>query len=72
MTTYIKDLLERIVATFVVAYLGVALTAAPDGGVSVSGSQAALVAGLAAAGSLVKGVLAKYLGSNSDTASLTV
>lgn len=71
MTSYVKDLLERIVATFVVAYLGVALTAAPDGGISVSGSQAALVAGVAAVGSLIKGIAAKHLG-NADTASLTV
>jgi hypothetical protein len=72
MSQYIKDLLERIVATFVVAFLGAALVAAPDGGVSIDASQAALLAGVAAVGSLIKGIAAKYLTAHPETASLTV
>jgi hypothetical protein len=71
MTTYLKDLLERVVATFVMAYLGVALSSAPDGGLSIKASDAALIAGIAAVGSLIKGIAAKRLGTP-DTASLTV
>jgi drug/metabolite transporter (DMT)-like permease len=72
MSQYAKDLLERIVATFVVAFIGALVVAAPDGGVSIDAAQAAALAGVAAVASLIKGVAAKYLTSNPDTASLTV
>jgi ABC-type molybdate transport system substrate-binding protein len=64
---YVKDLVERIAATFVVAFLGVYLVA-PE---SLSNTKAAAMAGVAAAGSLIKGLLAKFLG-NPETASLVV
>jgi hypothetical protein len=65
MFTYVKDLLERIVATFALAFLTLWL-AAPS---SVDTAKAAGLAGIVAAGSLVKGLLAKFL-ATPDTASL--
>jgi len=54
--TYIRDLAERIVSTFLQAFLGgVVLTAPFDLGMW----QAAALGGVAAALSLVKGVLAR-------------
>lgn len=72
MTAFAKDLIERVVATFVVAFLGAALVAAPDGGVSIEFTEAAALAGLAAVGSLIKGIAAKFLTKNPETASLVV
>jgi len=65
--TYIKDLVERIIATFVVAFVPIYL-AAPD---SKATAWSAGLAGIAAALSFIKGVAAKFLG-NTDTASLVV
>lgn len=70
--TYIRDLAERIVSTFAVAFLGTLVT----GGWfdvahirDVSALQAAGLSAIAAVLSLVKGLVAKWV-SNRDSASL--
>lgn len=67
---YIRDLVERVVTTFVVAGAGVVVAAGPAGLVDVSMWKAAAIAGLAAVGSLIKGLAAKTVG-NPHSASLT-
>lgn len=69
MSQYVKDLLERVISTFLMAFLTVALVSAPDGGVSVEFSEQALIAGIAAVLSLVKGLVAARLAKH-GTASL--
>jgi hypothetical protein len=69
MSTYVKDLIERIVATFVMAFLAVLVTAGQTDGLNVEVGEAAVVAGIAAVASLVKGLIAKHLG---DTESASV
>lgn len=69
---YLRDLAERIVSTFVVAFLG-ALVAGGWFDLAhirdASAVQDAALAGVAAALSLVKGLAAKWV-SNRDSASL--
>jgi hypothetical protein len=64
MSPYMKDAVERVVATFVVAFLGVLGTALAAGAVKdwqgVLGSAA--LAGVIAAIDVVKVVLAKFVG----------
>lgn len=57
--TYGRDLAERTTATFVVSAAGVAVAAGPGDMFSASFWETVAVAGLAAAGSLLKGVLAR-------------
>ncbi|MDT0345910.1 holin [Streptomyces litchfieldiae] len=64
--TYLMDLAERVVATFVVSAAGVAIAAGPAGLFSASMWETAGAAGLAAAGSLLKGVLAKAVGDRNS------
>lgn len=71
MTPYLKDLLERIVRTFIVTFLGVALAAAPDGGISLELAQQAALAGTAAVGTLVLGILSKPVGNTNSAGVLT-
>lgn len=59
---YARDLAERIVATFLVAFLGVAVAAGPGDMFSATFWETAAAAGLAAVGSLVKGVLGRAVG----------
>ncbi|MBQ1166710.1 hypothetical protein KBZ21_52845, partial [Streptomyces sp. A73] len=59
----VVDLVERVLATFVVAAAGVALAAGPADMVSASFWQTMGAAGIAAAASLVKGLLAKGIGN---------
>jgi hypothetical protein len=68
MSVYMKDLLERVVWTFLTAAGGVAVAAGPAHWMEVGVWQGAAIAGLAAAGSLVKGILARGVG-NRDSAS---
>lgn len=70
--TYVRDLIERIVSTFAVAFLGTLVT----GGWfdvanirDVSALQAAGLSAIAAVLSLIKGLVAKWV-SNRDSASL--
>lgn len=67
--TYAIDLAERVATTFVVSAAGVLITA--DAGTigHVTFWQGVAAAGVAAAGSLVKGILARAFG-NKDSASL--
>ena len=66
--TYVRDLVERVVATFVVALGAVFVAAEPAGMFTVSFWEGAATAGLAAAGSLLKGLVAKFVGDR-DSAS---
>lgn len=65
-TTYAKDLAERVVWTFLVAVGSFAVMAGPAGWLDVTTWQAAGAAGLAAVGTLVKGLLARYVGSRNS------
>jgi hypothetical protein len=60
--TYAIDLAERVIWTFLTAAGGVALAAGPASMFSASFWQTVGVAGIAAAGSLVKGVFARATG----------
>ena len=68
--TYAIDLTERVAATFVVATGGVLVTADAGNVGHVSFWQGVAAGGVAAAGSLVKGILARALG-DPNSASLT-
>jgi hypothetical protein len=67
--TYAIDLTERVAATFVVATGGVLVTATAGNVGHVTFWQSVAAGGVAAAGSLVKGILARAFGSK-DSASL--
>jgi hypothetical protein len=60
--TYGRDLAERVIWTFLVAAGGVALAAGPASMFSASFWETVGAAGIAAVGSLVKGVVAKFVG----------
>lgn len=66
--TYVIDLVERVLATFVVTAAGVAVAAGPADMFSASFWETVGAAGVAAAASLVKGLLAKGIG-NTQSAS---
>ncbi|MGW0938884.1 hypothetical protein [Streptomyces sp. NPDC002666] len=55
--TYARDLAERVIATFLQAFVGGLVLTQPF---DVSMWQAAAVAGVAAAASLVKGLVARW------------
>ncbi|MFI5755613.1 hypothetical protein [Streptomyces sp. NPDC051569] len=65
-TTYAKDLGERVVWTFLTASGGVALAAGPADMFHASFWQTVGAAGIAAAGSLVKGMVARAFGSRNS------
>lgn len=65
-TTYAKDLAERVVATFVVTAAGVAVAAGPGDMFSASFWETVAAAGIAAAGSLLKGMVARAFGSKNS------
>jgi tRNA A37 threonylcarbamoyltransferase TsaD len=67
--TYAIDLAERVASTFVVATGGVLITATTDTVGHLSFWQSVAAGGVAAAGSLIKGILARAFGSK-DSASL--
>jgi hypothetical protein len=67
---YAIDLAERVLATFVVSAAGVAVAAGPADMFHASFWETVGAAGLAAAGSLTKGVLARAVGDK-NSASLT-
>jgi hypothetical protein len=66
--TYGKDLAERVIWTFLVAAGGVALAAGPASMFSASFWETVGAAGIAAVGSLIKGIAAKVVGKK-NTAS---
>jgi hypothetical protein len=65
MSQYAKDLLERVVVTFLGAFLSVFVVT------DVNSAKAAAVAGAAAVLSLIKGLVAKQV-KQPDTASLVL
>lgn len=67
--TYAIDLAERVGTTFVVAAGGVLITADAGNIGTVTFWQGVAAGGVAAAGSLIKGILARAFGSK-DSASL--
>ncbi|WP_369212708.1 hypothetical protein [Streptomyces flavofungini] len=64
--TYAKDLVERVLATFVVAASGVGIAAGPADMFHASFWETMGAAGLAASGSLVKGVIARFVGARNS------
>ncbi|WP_329187057.1 hypothetical protein [Actinacidiphila glaucinigra] len=64
--TYGKDLAERVIWTFLVAAGGVALAAGPASMFSASFWETVGTAGLAAVGSLVKGLFASVVGEKNS------
>lgn len=67
---YVKDLAERVAATFGAAFVAALLAAGPANLMHLSTVKAAALAGLAAVLSLGKGLAARLRG-NSESASLT-
>jgi hypothetical protein len=63
---YAKDLAERVVATFVVTAAGVAVAAGPGDMFSASFWETVAAAGIAAAGSLLKGMAARAFGTKNS------
>ncbi|MFG7940948.1 hypothetical protein [Streptomyces cacaoi] len=59
---YALDLVERVLATFLVAAAGIAVAAGPADMFSASFWQTVGAAGIAAVASLIKGVIAKTVG----------
>lgn len=68
--TYARDLAERTLATGVVAAGGVAIAAGPADMFHASFWETMAAAGIAAAGTVVKGMLARAFGGVKNSASL--
>ncbi|MFE1264396.1 hypothetical protein ACFW5X_28200 [Streptomyces albogriseolus] len=64
--TYVRDLVERIVWTFLAAAGAVALAAGPGDMFSASFWETVGAAGIAAVGSLVKGLVARFVGQRNS------
>lgn len=64
--TYAVDLAERVLATFVASAAAIALAAGPGDMFSASFWQTVGAAGIAAAVSLLKGVLARSVGDKNS------
>ena len=64
--TYAKDLTERVIWTFLVAAAGVALAAGPADMMNVSFWETVGTAGIAAVGSLLKGLFARIVGDKNS------
>lgn len=60
MSSYVKDLIDRVVTTFAFTFLGVFTLA------DLSTAKGAAIAGFAAAASVVKGALGARLGREDD------
>jgi hypothetical protein len=65
-STYGRDLAERIIWTFLMAAGAVALAAGPGDMFSATFWETAGAAGIAAVGSLVKGLAAKLIGDRNS------
>jgi hypothetical protein len=63
---YARDLAERTIATFVVTAAGVAVAAGPGDMFSASFWETVAAAGIAAAGSLLKGMVARAVGTKNS------
>ncbi|MFD8088600.1 hypothetical protein [Streptomyces malaysiensis] len=64
--TYTRDLAERTVWTFLTASAGVALASGPADMFHLSFWEGASAAGIAAAGSLLKGIIARFVGAKNS------
>lgn len=64
--TYAKDLGERVIWTFLIAASGVALAAGPGDMLNASFWETVGTAGIAAVGSLVKGLFARVVGDKNS------
>ncbi|NEE11983.1 hypothetical protein G3M58_36695 [Streptomyces sp. SID7499] len=64
--TYARDLVERVLATFLVAAAGVAIAAGPGDMFNASFWETVAAAGIAAAGSLLKGLFARVVGAKNS------
>lgn len=64
--TYARDLAERTLATAVVAAAGVAIAAGPADMFSASFWETVAAAGIAAAGTLLKGMVARAVGAKNS------
>lgn len=71
MSTYVKDLAERVVVTFLEAFVAALVLSVAVSGLNIENVEAAGLAAIAAVIALVKGLIAKPVG-NTATASLTV
>lgn len=69
--TYTKDIVERVLWTFLVAAGGVALAAGPADMLNASFWETAGAAGLAAVGSLVKGIVARFVGDKNSASTVS-
>lgn len=69
--TYAKDLAERVVWTFLVAAGGVAVAAGPADMLNASFWQTVATAGVVAVGTLVKGVLARFVGEKNSASTVS-
>ncbi|WP_129839716.1 hypothetical protein [Streptomyces sp. RFCAC02] len=69
--TYVVDLAERVVTTFVVAAAGVAVAAGPADLFSASYWETAGAAGIAAVGSLIKGLAARFVGDRNSAGAVS-
>jgi hypothetical protein len=68
--TYAKDLTERTLATFVVGASGVAIAAGPGDMFSASFWESVAAGGIIAAGSLLKGLAARVVGSKNSASTV--
>jgi hypothetical protein len=64
--TYARDLAERVVATFVVTLAGVLVAAGPADMFNLDFWEGAFAAAVAAAGSLLKGLIARAVGDKNS------
>ena len=71
MSQYVKDLAERVVVTWLEAFVAALTLSAAVSGLNIETLEAAALAGIAAVVALVKGLVAKPVG-NTESASLTV
>ncbi|MFD9223835.1 hypothetical protein ACFWDI_28480 [Streptomyces sp. NPDC060064] len=69
--TYGKDLAERVIWTFLVAAGGVALAAGPASMFNVTFWETVGTAGIAAVGSLLKGLFAKVVGDRNSASTVS-
>lgn len=69
--TYVKDLVERVIWTFLAAAGGVAVAAGPADMLSASFWQTVGTAGVVAVGTLVKGLLARFVGEKNSASTVS-
>lgn len=68
--TYLKDLAERVFWTFAWTAVSVAIAAGPANWVDISVWKGAAIAGVVAAGSLVTGAAARFIGDKNSASTL--